>query len=120
MNLIELNEIEYIGLNSKRDRICFQLVELFSEFTRKDLGSNLTRQINLELMLLNSSTLSNSELKILFKQKQTIILRLVEKVHKVIAKSHYRKYRMFLGMYSFGLPTCVAFGIIMGNIVLWC
>jgi len=116
MKVIELNEIEHTGSEIKIGGIYFQLVAILKELTRKDLESYLILKIHLELRPLNSSVLSDSELKKLLKLKQTRILKLVEKEHKIIAKNHYRILLMVLGMSSFGFPIGLASRISMGNI----
>jgi len=116
MKVIELNEIEHTSSEIKIGGIYFQLVAILKELTRKDLESYLIRKIHLELRLLNSSVLSDSELKKLLKLKQTRILKLVEKEHKIITKNHYRILLMVLGMSYFGLPIGLASRISMGNI----
>ena len=52
------------------------------------------------------------------KQKQSLIIKQVEKEHKIEPKNYYRTIWMILGMSGIGIPIGVAFGLSIGNIGL--
>src|SRR5690606_18348317 len=68
--------------------------------------------------IINVSTLTGNELRRLVKNKQTEIIKLMEKELKMVPKNYYRNLWLALGMSAFGLRLGVAFGSIMGNMGL--
>jgi hypothetical protein len=54
----------------------------------------------------------------LIKQKQTKIIKLLEKELKIVPKNYYRNIWLAVGMSVFGLPIGVAFGVSIGNMGL--
>lgn len=118
MTIKELNIRQDISTDNKLNRICTQFSELLNELRKKDLNENVERSINESIDNLNSSTLSGTQLTKLVKQKQTAILKQVEKEQKIVPKNYYRTMWMLFGMSGIGLPIGVAFGLSVGNIGL--
>ncbi|MBC5836529.1 hypothetical protein [Flavobacterium muglaense] len=118
MNSKELNIRQDISTDNKLNRIYTQFSELLNELRKKELNKNIERSINESIDNLNSSTLSGTQLTKLVKQKQTAILKQVEKEQKIVPKNYYRTMWMLFGMSGIGLPIGVAFGLSIGNIGL--
>jgi hypothetical protein len=83
-----------------------------------ELSQDIYKLINESIDILNSSRLSGAQLTKLIKQKQTAILKQVEKELKIVPKNYYRTLWMVIGMSAFGLPIGVAFGLSIGNLGL--
>lgn len=118
MTLIELKERQNIADNIILSRIYTQLGELLKELKNKKLPHTIIESVNLDIEELNSASLTDKELKKLVKQKQTRIVKLVEKELKIVPKNHYRNLWLAVGMSAFGLPIGVAFGLSMENMGL--
>lgn len=118
MTIKELNIKQDISTDNKFNRIYAQFNELLNELRKKELNENVERSINESIDNLNSSTLSGTQLTKLVKQKQTAILKQVEKEQKIVHKNYYRTMWMLFGMSGIGLPIGVAFGLSIGNIGL--
>ena len=118
MTIKELNIRQDISTDNKLNRIYTQFNELLNELRKKELNENVEMSINESINNLNSSTLSGTQLTKLVKQKQTAILKQVEKEQKIVPKNYYRTMWMLVGMSGIGLPIGVAFGLSIGNIGL--
>ena len=118
MTIKELNIRQDISTDNKLNRIYTQFNELLNELRKKELNENVEISINESINNLNSSTLSGTQLTKLVKQKQTAILKQVEKEQKIVPKNYYRTMWMLVGMSGIGLPIGVAFGLSIGNIGL--
>jgi hypothetical protein len=118
MNIKELNYRLDISTDNKLSRIYSQFGELLNELKKKDLNQSVVTFINENVDYLNLSTLNGTKLAKLVKQKQTAILKQVEKEHKIVSKNYYRTIWMLFGMSGIGLPIGVAFGLSIGNIGL--
>jgi hypothetical protein len=118
MNIKELKNREDISKDEKLNRMYSQFGELLNELKKKELSQDICKLINESVDILNLSTLNSTPLTKLLRQKQTAILKQVEKEHKIVPKNHYRTLWMALGMSAFGLPIGVAFGLSIGNIGL--
>lgn len=118
MNIKELKSREDISNDDKLNRAYSQFGELLNELKSKELNHDVYNLINDSVDVLNSSNLNGVQLIKLLKQKQTAILKQVEKTHKIVPINYYRTLWMVLGMTAFGLPLGVAFGLSVGNIGL--
>ncbi len=118
MKIIELKEPQNITNDIKLSRIYSQFVALLSELNNKDLSSSLLKFINDHVEELNTSLLNGRELIKAIKQKQTAILKQIEKELKMVPKNYYRNLFMLFGMSAIGLPIGVVFGLSVGNIGL--
>lgn len=118
MNIKELKKREDFSNDDKLNRIYSQFGELLNELKKKELSQDVYKLINESVDILNLSTFNSAQLTKLLKQKQTAILKQVEKEHKIVPKNYYRTLWMVLGMSAFGLPIGVAFGLSIGNIGL--
>ncbi len=118
MQLIQLKETSTTPSDAKTSQHFDQYQQLLTELNSRPLPENISSSINAATEELNASPLSGKPLLKLLKQKQTEVLKLLEKELKVVPKHHYRTQWMLLGMSAFGLPMGVAFGISLGNIGL--
>ena len=117
MNIIELKEKQNISDNIKLSRIYGQLGELLKELREKALPHEVIKSINQDIEELNFTILTGNELRKLVKQKQTKIIRLVEKELKITPKNYYRNLWFVLGM-SLGSGIGVFIATSIGNIGL--
>ena len=117
MDIIEPKERQNISENSKLSRIYDQLGELLKELEKKELPHKIIESVNQDVEELNATTLTGNELRKLVKQKQTKIIKLVEKELKITTKNYYRSLWFALGM-VFGAGIGGGFGISIGNMGL--
>ena len=118
MNIIELKIRQDSSTGNKFSRIYSQFGELLSELKKKELTQNIIKLINENVEQINSSTLPETQLAKLVKEKQTIILKQTEKELKIVPRNHYRNLWMLFGFTAFGLPIGAIFGLSVGNIGL--
>ncbi|PKB15738.1 hypothetical protein [Flavobacterium sp. 5] len=118
MSLIELKERQEISENIKLSKIYVQLEKLVKELIKKELPHKIIKLINQDIEELNSISLIDNKFRKLIKQKQSKIIKLVEKELKIIPKNYYRNLWLSIGMSAFGLPIGVTFGLSVGNIGL--
>lgn len=104
--------------NPKVNRLYMQLQDLLEKSDQKKLSDNAVQFINQEIEEINSANRSQSEIQKLIKQKQTLIIKFLEKELKIVPKNYYRNLWLAIGMTAFGLPIGTAFGIISGNMGL--
>jgi hypothetical protein len=118
MNNKQLNNNPNVFSDNKLIKIYSQFGELIKELRKRELPENIEKLINDSVDQINSSAHSESELKKFIKQKQSSILKQVEKELKVVPKNYYRNLWMLFGFTAFGLPIGVVFGLSIGNIGL--
>ncbi|WP_242917322.1 hypothetical protein [Pontibacter liquoris] len=118
MNLTELKERQDISQNRERNRIYIQFGNLLNELDKQPLPHEITEQINQEINEINATDRTGYELIKLVKEKQTKVIRLVEKQLKIVPMKYYSKLWLALGMATFGLPIGVAFGLSIGNMAM--
>nr|WP_294934046.1 hypothetical protein [uncultured Flavobacterium sp.] len=118
MNIIELKERPNISDNITLNRIYVQLGEFLKQLKNKELPHGIIAAINQDIEELNALALTESGLQKAVKQKQTRIIKLLEKELKIVPKNYYRNLWLIVGMSAFGLPIGVAFGLSWGNMGL--
>lgn len=118
MNIIGLKERQNISDNIKLNRIYVQFGELLKELAKKDLPHKIIESINQDIEELNSTSLTSNDFIKLAKQKQTKIIKVVEKELKIVPKNYYHNIWLAVGMSVFGIPIGVAFGVSVGNMGL--
>ena len=117
MNIIEIKERQNISDDIKLSRIYNQLGELLKELREKELPPEVIKSINQDIEELNFTILTGIELRRLVKQKQTKIIKLVEKELKITPKNYYRNLWLVLGM-SLGSGIGVFIATSIGNMGL--
>lgn len=118
MNINALKNRPDIASDIKLNALYLQFDLLLKELDAKPLIPIVIDTINKEIEEINVSLYSGNELKKLVKQKQTSILKLVEKELKLAPKNYYRNLWMILGFTAFGLPIGMIFGLSMKNMGL--
>jgi predicted DNA binding CopG/RHH family protein len=118
MNITTLKSRQNNSENKKLNRVYDQIEELIKELETKEITDNLIKTINQNIDELNSTSLTNNELRKFAKKKQSIILKLVEDELKIVPKNYYRDMWSVIGMSAFGLPIGAAIGLSLGTIGL--
>ena len=117
MTIIELKDRQEFDADSKLYKLYIQFTQLINELKKKDLPDIIVEAINEDIKDLNSLTTSE-QVKVAVKQKQTKIIKLLEKQLKIVPVNYYRNIWLAVGMSAFGLPLGVAIGLSLGNIGL--
>lgn len=103
MNIIKLIEPKDENISPKLKEIYFKFNELIDELNSKEFPVNTINSINLYIEELNSASPNMKGVRGHLLKKQTKILRLIEKEHRIVAKNYYRNLLMILGVSSFGM-----------------
>ena len=114
MTIIELKDRLEFDADSK---LYIQFSQLINELRKKDLPDVIVEAINEDIKDLNSLTTAE-QVKVAVKQKQTKIIKLLEKQLKIVPINYYRNIWLAVGMSAFGLPIGVAFGLSLHNMGL--
>jgi hypothetical protein len=115
MEIIELNERKDIQENIKLHAAYRQFETLIGELKKRDLPDKVVITINNTIHELNAVSQGGKVLRSQIRQKQTEIIRLLEKELKIVAINHYRNTWLAIGMSVFGIPLGVVFGTSLGN-----
>lgn len=102
--------------DTKTDALYHQLRKLLDEVGQKKISATTVNSINKEIETINTTPLLDKDLHKLLKEKQTYLIKMLEKEHKIVPKNYYRSIWLAAGMGAFGLPIGVAFGLLIGNI----
>ncbi|GAB3947255.1 hypothetical protein GCM10028805_19170 [Spirosoma harenae] len=116
MTINELKERQDFAADSKLRAMYIQLGGLLNELKKKELTQPIIESINQDVNELNTTPLTGNAFEKAIKQKQTKIIKLVEKELKIVPKNYYRTLWLALGISAFGLPIGVAIGLSLGNI----
>jgi len=111
---LESNKINTPKLNE----LYSQFQEILEKLNDKKLPSEAVQYINNIVEQSNSTTLQDTALLKFLKDKQNLIIKYLEKEHKIVPKSYYKKLWLAVGMTAFGLPIGVVFGLLMKNMGL--
>lgn len=117
MTITELKDRPNLDVTGKLFKLYIQFSEILNQLRKKQLPDTFITFINSEITALNALP-DGDELRKITKAKQTIILKVLEKEHKIVTKNHYRNIWLPVGMTAFGLPLGAAFGLAIGNIGL--
>lgn len=118
MKIIKLNLDQNLLSDNKVNRIYIQLQDLFEKLDEKKLSDNAVEFVNQHIEEINSVNLAPAQTQKLLKQKQTAIIKFLEKDFKIVPKNYYRNLWLAIGMSAFGLPIGALFGIFSGNMGL--
>ncbi len=118
MRLIELKNRPEITTDSKLSKAYNQFGALLTDLKHRELNENVISIINNAVTEINSSTLVDNDLKKLVKKYETVIVKQLEKQHKIVPQKYYQTLWMMFGFTAFGLPLGVIFGYIMKNMGL--
>ncbi len=111
----KLIERQNISENLKASNAYQQLSKLLNALEEKKFPAETVDLINQEIEQLNSISNIDKFFGRATKEKETRIIKLIEKKHKIVPKNYYNKKWMLLGMSAFGLPFGVVFGLSIGN-----
>jgi hypothetical protein len=117
MKIIELKEREDVSENKLGESYA-QFQELLKELRKKELPQTIIESINQGIEEINSTSLTDKNLRKLVEKKQMKILKLLESELKIVSKNHYRNYWLAVGMCVFGIPIGLIYGIVMDNLAL--
>lgn len=116
MNIIALKEHPATLKDAKLNKAYNQFKELAEELKDKELPVGVIENINQNIEALNSSSdLESGDLRKLFRQNQSKIIKQVRDKLKIVTKNYYRNLWMAVGMAAFGIPIGTAFGLGTGN-----
>lgn len=118
MSIKELSNRQNFSTDNKLNKIYSQFGELLNELRKRELPENIEKSVNDYIDQINSSTLTAIQLTKFIKQKQTSILKQIEKELKIVPKNYYRNMWILFGFTAFGLPIGVALSLSLGNIGL--
>ena len=108
MNIIELKERESISENAKADRVFSLFRKVIEELKKKDLPREIIESVNQDIDEINSTSLTDRNLRKFVRQKQAKILKRFEKELKIVPKNYYRNLWLAIGMGGIGTPIGVA------------
>lgn len=111
----KLIERQNISENLKASNAYQQLGKLLNALEVKELSIYSVDFINNEIEKLNSISVIDKYFVKAIKEKETRIIKLIEKNHKIVPINHYRKLWMALGMPAFGIPMGLLFSVSIGN-----
>ena len=118
MEIKELHHrVEFLTGN-KNGKVYPEFRAFLDELKVKNLNENVITFINDCIDEINSSPSSGKKFIQFSIQKQALILKLIEKEHKIVPKNHYRNTWGLFGMTTIGLPIGVAIGLSNDNIGL--
>ena len=115
MNIIELKERQDISENIKLSRKYAQLGNFLKELKKKELPLTVIESVNNDIEIVNAITHSEMGLMKSVTQKQTKIIKLLEKELKIVPTNYYRNLWTALGLSVFGLPIGSIFGLTFRN-----
>jgi len=118
MEINQLNLKFDTGSNPKLNELYSQFQEILEKLKHQKLPSEAVQYINNIVEQINSTMLQDKALLKLLKDKQNIIIKYLEKEHKIVPKNYYKKLWLAVGMTAFGLPIGVVFGLLMKNMGL--
>ncbi|MDQ1095973.1 MULTISPECIES: hypothetical protein [Chryseobacterium] len=103
-------------LTDKRSEMLYQQLQaLLNELEKKEISDQTKDTINKQVEAMNSTSLKDKALSKLLKDKQTGILKMLEKEYKLVPKNYYRNMWLAAGLATFGVPIGIAFGFLLGN-----
>ncbi|MBC8060093.1 MAG: hypothetical protein H7Y18_05455, partial [Clostridiaceae bacterium] len=96
---MKIIEIERSGIegDNKLANLYNQFKKLIDELRKKSLPDKVVGLINEDLKVINSAAQNGNDFKKLIKQKQSKIIKLVEKEAKIVPKNYYRNVWLAVG-----------------------
>lgn len=118
MKIIELKRRQDMSISPKLDATYTQFNALVDELNTRSLPDCTVSAVNKEIEEVNATTKVWNSMRRLVLKKQSKIVRLIEKEHKIVPKNYYRNLWLVLGMSVFGIPIGAAIGSSIGNMGL--
>jgi hypothetical protein len=104
-----------IDRDSKSKETFLQFERLLSELRKRELPDEIVSVINSDLDEINSIADSEKTFRKKVREKQSLIIRTLEKKQKIVPRNYYRNIWLAIGMAVFGIPLGVVFGISLDN-----
>jgi hypothetical protein len=86
-----------------------------NELRKRELPVEMVSAINQEVEVINAVSDTGKGFRKMVRDKQSHILKMLEKELKLVPKNYYRNMWLAIGMAVFGLPLGVVFGASLGN-----
>lgn len=118
MKIIELKRRQEMTICPKLDAVYTQFNALIDELNTRGLPESTVGAVNREIEEVNATTKACKSMRRVVLKKQSKIVRLIEKEHKIVPKNYYRNLWLVLGMSAFGIPIGAAIGTSVGNMGL--
>ena len=118
MRIIELKRRQDMSISPKLDATYTHFNALVDELNTRSLPDCTVSAVNKEIEEVNATTKVWNSMRRLVLKKQSKIVRLIEKEHKIVPKNYYRNLWLVLGMSAFGIPIGAAIGSSIGNMGL--
>lgn len=106
----------FLKPTSKLDKKADVFEKLLNELRSRDLPTSMIESINQQVGLVHSSGTEEKTFAKQLSKSQSIVLKQLEKEHKIVPKNYYRTIFMSIGMAGIGIPMGVAFGLAIGNL----
>src|SRR5690606_1818717 len=117
MNITTLKK-RFIAADTPLYNMYMQLNQFFVELNKKKIPDSIVNHINKEVEELNN-IIDSDGLQKLVKQKQSILVRLLEKELKMVPINYYLNMRISLVMTALGITLAVAIISSLGNFALF-
>lgn len=114
MTIAQLKERPDLDPAGKLYKLHIQFKEILTEINKKQLPDSFVTALNEDIEQLNAMP-DSEELRKATKQKQTALIRQLQKDFKIVSKNYYRSIWTVLGMTLFGLPIGVSIAMSSGN-----
>jgi len=115
MIIISLNKrLDEVNDNRLKELIK-QFDLLITELNAKELPDETVNFLNKEIEQINISSLNGKELRKLLSEKQSFILKRLEKHHKMVPRSYYRNQWLIMGM-VFGVAIGISLKAANGHL----
>ena len=112
MKVVSLKRRESAFDFPKADELYIQFNSFVDELNNRSISENTINAINREVEEINSFTESGVGMKSLILKKLAVILKLLEKEHKLVPKNYYQNNNLLKDSVVFGVPIGVVIGLI--------
>ena len=115
MEIITIMDRENATGKERNSKLWMQFLQLIEILRNKNLPEEMISIVNDQIQELNEYPCGTVDFYKLVKQKQTFILKRLEKDLKMVPKNYYMYLWLAIGIGGFGLPIGVALGSSLGN-----
>jgi hypothetical protein len=115
MEIIPIVTKENVTGKEVKNKLWNQFVEFIEILRNKNLPEEIITFINIQIQELNEFPCGNVDFYKLVRQKQTLILKRLEKELKMVPKNYYMNLWLAIGMSVFGVPLGISMGTIFDN-----
>jgi len=118
MQISLLKASENFSNNNNLQKAVGKFNELLIEINSRNLEETTCSIIQKEVDTLNGLAITDKKFRSNLRSAQSLIVKYIEKNHKLVPQKHYTKLWMVLGMSLFGLPLGSAIGLASKNMGL--